>query len=334
MVDLGYLKAKLHNVGLIGPLGTWLCNFISNRKQAVKVGGSLSKWVDVKSGVPQGSVMGPIMFLLYIADLGEDLTEEQATILKYIDDTKALRGVLQEEDVLGLQDALEELYTWQRVNNMRWNGTKFQLLRIGPNQDLINNTMLFTENTSDPIDIQETVRDLGVLFDSKANFQPQREAVIGKAKAKASWILRTFRSRDQSLMLKLWKALVQPIMDYCSQLWAPVGLPGPLLRNEGPLRAFTKRIKGLFSYNYWERLKILRIYSIQRRNDRYRVIYTWKILQNLVPNCGLKLAPEAPRWGRKVLIPPIKGSRYAIRTLKDNSFTTEGLGFLTPCLMY
>ena len=148
--------------------------------------------------------------------MGEDIKEEEAKILKYIDDSKAIRGIKNEDDVEQFQEALNKLYSWQERNNMSFNASKFQLVRFGPNETIKEDTTLFTNNMSEVIVPEETVRDLGVQIDSGATFGPQRKLAIAKAKQKAGWVLRTFGCGDQHLMVTLWKSLIRPHLDYCS----------------------------------------------------------------------------------------------------------------------
>ena len=126
-------------------------------------------------------------------------------------------------------------------------------------------------------------------------------------------------------MRTLWRSVVQPQQDYASQLWAPVGLRGDLQLQEAPLRAFTKRARGLRDLPYWERLRAMGLSSTERRNDRYRVIYTWKVLVGLVPNCGIFLSDrQDTRRGTLAAIPSLSGSRQAVVTLREHSLLTEG----------
>ena len=162
-------------------------------------------------------------------------------------------------------------------------------------------------------------------MDSKADFRPQRQAVTAKTSAKAAWVLRTFQGRGLPLMRTLWRTLVQPHQDYASQLWAPVGLVGDLQLQEAPLRAFTRRVRGLSTLPYWERLAAMRLLSTERRQERYKIIYTWKALKGLVPPCGITMAPESStRSGKIALVPSLSGSRAAVQTLRDRHLTVEG----------
>jgi hypothetical protein len=325
-VDHSLLISKLAAMGIRGNLGVWLGKFLLNRSQAVRVGRKISSWSHVISGVPQGTVLGPLFFLCFIADLGGDLAVGSSMILKYVDDTKLIKGVSSAEDIEAMQEDLESLYQWQQSNNMEWNSSKFQSLRMGNNRVLREESLLFTPDCGDPIEEMEHVKDLGVLMDRLGTFGPQRAKANAKAKQKAGWILRTFRSRDLLTMRTLWNSLVRPHQDYCSQLWSPVGLVGDILEQEAPLRSFTRRIRGFSSLNYWERLAAASLYSTERRQERYKILYAYKAIRGFVPDCGLRedSAPDTRR-GRTITIPQLSGSQSykAIKTLRDTAFQSE-----------
>ena len=118
------------------------------------------------------------------------------------------------------------------------------------------------------------------------------------AKNMCGWILRTFESRSPELMLTLWKSLVIPIVDYCSQLWSPSKV-GEIQQIENIQKAFTRKIKSPGSHDdYWQRLKH-RLYSFERRRERYHIIYMWKILEGIVPNftgCSKIVEKHSLRW--------------------------------------
>ncbi len=153
-------------------------------------------------------------------------------------------------------------------------------------------------------------------MDSRGDFCPQRAKAAAKTLAKASWVLRMFATKDLSTMRTLWKSLVQPHQDYASQLWAPVGLLGDLRAQEAPLRAYTRRIRGLGHLTYWERLRASGLSSMERQQDRYMILYIFKILKGLVPNCGITLDPrQETRRGLLVTIPPLAGTRAAVCSL-------------------
>ena len=186
-----------------------------------------------------------------------------------------------------LQSDLEKLYTWQDLNNMKFNGKKFEVLRYGTNEELKQSSNYLTPDAENMIEVKETLRDLGVQMTDDGKFSQHISQVCSKARQKCGWILRTFSSRQTTFLKFLFKTLVQGHVDYCSQLYFP-GQSSELEAIEEIQKSFTKKIPEVNHLNYWERLSHLKMYSQQRRAERYRIIYTWKVLEGLLPNCGIK----------------------------------------------
>ena len=135
--------------------------------------------------------------------------------------------------------------------------------------------------------------------------------------------MRTFSTRDQQVMRTLWISIVQPHIDYCSQLWAP-HKAGEINRIEALFRSYTHRIPAISHLNYWERLSALKLYSQERRLERYRVIYTWKTIEGITPSVGITTC-NSPRLGRFCKVPTLgRHSTGKIRTLRQNSPTVRG----------
>ena len=125
-------------------------------------------------------------------------------------------------------------------------------------------------------------------------------------------------------MKQLWKTLVQCHIDYCSQLVKPATAQG-MAAIEKLFFDFSSKIPEMRSENYWIRLQKMKMLSQERRMERYRIMYIWKILENKTPNCGVQLAPENPRLGRKCAIPQLQNNgRRAIQTLREQSLQCEG----------
>ena len=321
-VDHGILIHKLRKLGITGKLGRWILGFLSGRRQEVLVRGHKSRSSILISGVPQGSVLGPLLFLIFIGDISEGVT---ASTLVYVDDSKVKDKVNNEEEVEKLQDNLNTIYEWERNNNMKFNGGKFQVVRYGRNIDLKEDTLYFTGDMTEVIEQVETVKDLGVMLTDDAKFDKQIENVCKKSKQKSGWIMRTFYSRKPDFMRKMFNSLVQPHIDYCSQLWAPAeGVQ--MDKVENILRNYTKRITAVKEQNYWQRLKSLKMNSEVRRLERYKMIYTWKILEGQVPNCGLKEnTTRNEQRGRMVVVPKVKTkASKSVQTLRETSFQVSG----------
>ena len=128
-VDHGILLNKLKKIAIIGKIGVWLHNFLSNRQQCVAVNGTTSSEAQVRSGIPQGSVLEPLLFLMHISDINYKIGD--STVSCVADDTQILIGIKDEEDTQMLQNDLHKLYKWADTNNMKFNANKFELLRYG-----------------------------------------------------------------------------------------------------------------------------------------------------------------------------------------------------------
>ena len=317
-VDIGILCHKLRDLGISGKVGIWLHNFLTDRNQYIIANGVKSAKSKVKSGVPQGTVLGPILFLILINDINEGIDSH---VSLFADDTRIVRGVKDETDVEKLQSDLDKLYQWQETNNMLFNGKKFEMLRYGKNEDLKNSTMYLTPGAEDFIEVKEDLRDLGIQMADNAKFSIHISNVCAKVRQKCGWILRTFNCRQTFFLKVMWKSLVQGHIDYCSQLYFP-NQSTDLEKLEDLQKTFTKKIPEVHSMNYWERIKHLKMYSQERRAERYSIIYTWKVIEGLVPNCGV-YSTQNERRGRECKIPALKGSP-AIRNMRDQSFQVRG----------
>ena len=139
--------------------------------------------------------------------------------------------------------------------------------------------------------------------------------MIKVANLKCAWILRSFKTRESKLLLTLWKSLVLPLLDYCSQLWSPA-TPGLIQAIEKVQQSYIEKIAGMRGLNYWAQLQALKINSLQRRRDRYICIYMWKVSEDLVPNFGAEVMQNS-RTGRYFRIPHLSTTAPGrIKTIK------------------
>ena len=140
-IDHAQLLMKMKNqFKITGKLGKWIQNFLQNRKQQVLVEEITSNKSKVMSGSIQWSVLGTVLFIMYIQDISRGIT---AKINIFVDDTKLKDVISEDKDVEKLQGELDKLFVWQDNNNMLLNGGKFQLLRYGLDEELKNNTLYF-----------------------------------------------------------------------------------------------------------------------------------------------------------------------------------------------
>ena len=314
-LDFNITLHKLKSLGIDGKLGRWIHSFLTGRYQRVVVNGEKSQPAPVLSGVPQGSVIGPILFLIMIGDIDNDVAH--AFLSSFADDTRVGKSVQNEHDAQLLQQDLNHVYNWATQNNMTFNDTKFEMLRYGRNTELKESTS-YVSNTGSPIQPKASLKDLGVTMSSSGDFKDHIEKVTDTVRDLSAWILRSFKSRSRTLMLQLWKSIVIPRLDYCSQLWNPHNVQA-IQQLEDLQKSYVRQIAGFRHMDYWDALKKLGLYSLQRRRERYQIIYLWSILESKVPN--IITTSDTPlirtqsevdsRRGRTIRIPTLKRSPYS-----------------------
>uniref|UniRef100_A0A8C3IEJ8 Reverse transcriptase domain-containing protein n=1 Tax=Chrysemys picta bellii TaxID=8478 RepID=A0A8C3IEJ8_CHRPI len=253
------LLVKLEKMGIDMKIQRWIRNWLMGRMQRVVLKGELSGWREVTSGVPQGSVLGPILFNLFITDLGTDC---RSGLIKFADDTK-LGGVANsEEDRDILQGDLNELVNWSIRNRMKFNSEKCKVMHLG----MTNNNFSYKLGMH-RLEVTEEEKDLGVLVDRRMTMSRQCDVAVKKANAVLGCIRRGISSRDKEVLLPLYKALVRPHLEYCMQFWSPM-FKKDELKLERVQRRATRMIRGMENLSYERRLEELGLFSLTKRRLR------------------------------------------------------------------
>ena len=324
-VDHRIVLSKLAGLGVRGKLLKWIQSFLTSRTQRVIVNGVLSEPCPVVSGVPQGSVIGPLLFLILLGDIDSNIVS--CFLSSFADDTRISKGISNVMDASALQRDLEAVYQWAEDNNMSFNNLKFENLRFGSDSTM-KMTTSYTSPSGSIINTKDHVKDLGVTMSADGSFSQHIRNICQSARNMCSWILRTFFDRSQDLMLTTWKSLVLPILDYCSQLWCPMN-KGDIQMIEDVQKSFTRKINyELKGEDYWDRLNSLHLYSLERRRERYRIIYAWKILEGIVPNLSSDenqvRSVTTLRYGRRCIVPPMsRATSQRVRSLREGSFSVQ-----------
>ena len=322
-VETGVLLHKLRDSKVLGKVGCWLAAFLdsTNRKQAVVVEGRLSSLSPVISGVPQGTVLGPVLFLIHIADIARGVSPGTSTT-SYVDDTRASRSIVDiQGDSQVLQQDLDSIYSWAKDVNMEFNSEKFECLRYWPGGQKPDLT--YTSPDGKIIEERPHLRDLGVEMSSDLTFRVHIEKTVTAANRLVGWALRSFRRRSKLVMLTIWKSLIQSKLDYTSQLWSPSDQTS-IGKLESVARNFTSMIHGLEGMDYWERLESLHLFSQERRRERYRIIFLWKVAQGLVKGYNATFS-TSPRRGRVMVVSPlINRGPASLRKAKESSLQVRG----------
>lgn len=317
-VDHKLLLEKIKSIGITGKVYDWIKSFLSDRKQYVMVNGKKSRGEEVMSGVPQGTVLGPILFIVYINDITKVIKHSYIKI--FADDSKVIKAIESMSDRDLLEIDLKSVIKWAGNNKMELNKLKFQLLQHGRKTEL-KLPYKIDENTN--VEKSTEVKDLGVFMSENLSFDKHIMKMTNDAKKHSSWILRLVKSREPEVVLLLFKTYVRPRLEYASPLWSP-HLVKHISKIESTQRTVTSKIHGMENFNYWERLQQLGIMSLQRRRERYQMIHIWKISQGLIPNDLQLVFYETSRYGLKCRRPRYDQRRKYISNVKFNSFTSNG----------
>ena len=270
------LIRKLYGYGVRGRLLKWICSFLNGRSQQVKVSNSLSRKVTVSSGVPQGSVLGPLLFIVFINDLPDVLP----CIAKlFADDTKLANIIRNDMDVDNLQMALDNLYRWSIENKLPFNPEKCQVLSFSKQ---------ISQNLRVPYRLGDSIikfafqeNDLGVLLTTNLDSGAHVSKIIIKANAVLGVLKRTFLHADDELLLLLYKSLVRPLLEYAVQVWCP-SKQKDIKRIEAVQRRATRLLRGCRGLEYEDRLRYAGITSLDMRRQRGDQILMYRIMTNKI----------------------------------------------------
>ena len=218
-----------------------------------------------------------------------------------------------------MQRVLNQTYDWANKNQQSFAPTKFQFIRVGKND--IKFEYNYYDNRDDLIMDNLHVKDLGIIIDADGTFKTHISTTLEKMKKPMGYLGRTFQGRDVHTLRLIWSTYIAPLGEYGAIIYHDSS-PATVGKFESLLRHWTRRWAGQRYLSYQERLKNFNLSSMQRRNERFQIISTYKILEGYTPNPGLTVR-MSPTKGR-LLIPP-KISRNCTRnTLMMSSYFKRG----------
>lgn len=265
------LMRKIWAHGIRGPILTWIEQWLTGRRQRVVLNGEFSSWEEVLSGVPQGSVLGPLLFLIFINDLDGQAAGADI-IKKFADDTKLGKVVATQEQREELQAALNGLLQWAELWGMQFNVSKCKVMHLGPRNPKYQYTMAGEI-------LQETneEKDIGVYITQKLKPGAQCAAAARTAQAVLGQISRAFHYRDRHVFGRLYKQYVRPHLEFCTQAWSPWYEEDKALLEKVQQRAI-RMVSGLRAHTYDERLKELNLTTLEERRHQADMAMVHRIM--------------------------------------------------------
>lgn len=277
-VSHSILVAKLVSYGITGPLLSWFKCYISDRPVTVAFNGAGSRPFVPTSGVAQGSILGPLLFVLYINDLA-DVCE--SFNLLYADDCKLAKVINSVEDALSLQHDLDAIGTWCTSNKLHVNAAKCSAMTVtNRTSNVIRHSYKLGDDA--PIESATSTKDLGVVIDNKLRFNEHVEKVANKAFRSLGFLIRTSRHFVTiDAILYLYTSTVLPHLDYAATIWSPFyGVHTETV--EKVQRRFTRFVYRKFRLpysDYHSRIKFLGLLSLSKRRLLADQMYLYSIVR-------------------------------------------------------
>ncbi len=232
-VPHGILLDKLPKYNITGKVANWIEDWLYERTQRVVINGVTSDSVKVTSSVPQGSVLGPMLFQVYIDDMTDKL--QDCACYLYADDTKIALATPKTEDCVKLQRNVNLMKEWADKNRMKFNIDKCAVLHFGKKN--LNYEYKLSQKA---IRKSSAERDLGVIISGTGKFHEHVSATVAKANRMVGLVKRSFRTRDPATMSRIYNMYIRPVIEYASPVWNPV-LKGQIKALEQVQRRFWKR---------------------------------------------------------------------------------------------
>ena len=264
---------KLDKLGIRNTLLLWVESFLSDRFQRVKINGSYSSWSYVSSGVPQGSVLGPLLFVAYINDLPSLMT----TNCKLFADDAKLYGrvdtLLNQEE---LQKDLDACWHWANEWNMVFHPDKCKVIHFGTKNE--RNIYHIGPNIIHRV---SDTKDLGIIVSEDLKWAKHISMCTKKANRMVGLIKHTFSFMDKDMFLVLYRSLIRPLLEYCPQIWSPYYNKDINMLEKVQRRA-TKLVPSLYDLPYDQRLLHLGLYPLKDRRQRGDMITVYNLINGRI----------------------------------------------------
>ena len=274
------LLQKLSSTGLHQHILMWIQSYLTHRSQRVVVGGKSSPLLPVLSGVPQGSVLGPLLFLIYINDVASLHYTPGTDLNIFADDMLLYRCIDSQEDVQYLQEDSDTTCHWVRNNHLALNPSKCKYMIVSRKRKQASTPTILLEGT--PLERADTFKYLGVILSSDLSWTPQVESVCTKAKKLLGLLYRRFHNNTgTNTLLKLYTTLVRPHLEYAAPVWDPSTANN--INNLEDTQKFALRIcTRKWNMGYQDLLELTNCPTLRNRRLYLKMCTLYKIVHNLI----------------------------------------------------
>ena len=290
------LLLKLQAIGIDGFTLRWIRSFLSQRDQTVVLEGSSSDTKPVTSGVPQGTVLGPLLFLVYINDLPQCVTSSHTRL--FADDCLIYKEIRSQADADKLQVDLDALQEWEQQWMMSFHPQKCQLLRITRKKSPVKASYVIHGHTLAEAD---TAKYLGVSLHKHSSWSPHVNATAKKANGTRAFLQRNLRKAPTAVKMRTYESLIRPILEYSGVVWDP-----HTAQDVNKLEMVQRRYARYTSRDYGRTssvtamLKTLGWEPLAERRAKARITMMYRIVHGLVDILAsdhIILAPASRRTG-------------------------------------
>jgi len=313
-VPIRFLLYKLFNIGIRGKLLNWISAFLTNRTAKVKINNTFSTSFQIHSGVPQGSILGPILFLIYINDITCVIPDNINKCL-FADDLKIFQVFKNTENTNSLQNALNNVYQWSSDWALEISIQKTSILHIGSKNPKYTYTL-----KEKNLQITSTVKDLGITFTNDLSFDLHCSIIIRKAYARAISILNYIHTSNPKVWALAFKSYVRPLLEYATVIWSPK--TKYLIEKIEKIQKWYTRIAlskcKIIYKNYSERLITFNLESLALRRSLYDLTMIYRIIFKFthLSSTGLFELNERPTRNKH---------KFQIKVQRKNSKTEHWL---------
>ena len=269
------LLCKLHHYGGVGgSLLKWMKNYLEGRQMRTVIRDKMSDWRIVSSGVPQGSVLAPIMFLIYVNDMPDGVMSYMSM---FADDAKLMKRIVSEDCCKELQDDLDKLYKWSLAWKMDFNATKCHVVEMGKSAKRPQGAYYMG---SEEIRKVEDEKDLGVTV--KCDLSPEKhiQKIVGATYRLLVNMRVAFYHMDVEMLRKLIVSIIRPRLEYAAVIWSP-GQKKYINKLERIQRMATRLVVEIGDLPYEKRLERLDLPTLERRRQRGDLIQMFKLVKDL-----------------------------------------------------